>query len=100
VPSLVDVVWIVKDDQPLNLSSGQKRGVGSPSLPSENAKPANYEADEFLMLGGCKFRNPVILTARRGSPVSDGSACKNRIEVSMFKERTLNPSPPSKYSHT
>jgi hypothetical protein len=43
------------------------------------------------MLWGCKFRNPVILTAGGGSPVRDGSACKNRIEVSIFRGTNIDP---------
>ena len=88
MPSLWNVSWVVENDQALNLSTSEEGGVRGPSLPAQYAEPAyvvpelgpgsphgallhtNDETQEFLILSGRKFRNPVILTSTGGSPAN------------------------------
>lgn len=63
MPSLVNIVRVMKDDQALDLGAGQKAANCYTTLPAEDAEPADKEREALLVFSGTKLGNPVILPA-------------------------------------
>lgn len=68
MPALGHVVWIVQDDEPLDLLGTEERNGRVAYLPAEDAQPTDGVGEELL--AGCwgEFADPVVLTACCGGP--------------------------------
>ena len=63
MPSLVDVVGVIEDDEALDLGPCEEATDAASGLPSQDAKPSDDVRKLFLIPPGCKFGYPVVLTA-------------------------------------
>lgn len=43
MPSFVDIIGVIEDDEPLDLSAGKETADGDTALPTKNAEPSDKE---------------------------------------------------------
>lgn len=69
MPPLGLIAWVIycnKADEHVRNCVGAARNA---RMPAEDADPAGHIAQEPLAAGRCEFRDPMVLSSRRWSPV-------------------------------
>jgi hypothetical protein len=86
LPVFSVVVRVVDGDEPLDDGSREEGSRCGASLPGESRHPPGHIAQDFLVLGRRKLRNPMVLATACGGPTSGQTIIPGKLALSTHIE--------------